>query len=161
MPIITKTYLGIDPGKAGGLCLMSQSGQVIQHVTTPDHVGQFSSLLAGVTYACIERVHSSPQMGVASAFSFGKYTGTMIGMLEALQIPFEEVPPVTWMRALNIPKRKKNEEQAAYKRRLLTTAQKMFPKLPLWSLPKSKGLQLALCDAILIAEYCRRIYHAK
>jgi len=88
-----------------------------------------------------------PKQGVSSTFKFGRGYGFLRGCLVALGIPFEDVTPQTWMRALNVPPRRKNETKAQFKQRLRGVAQQLFP---------SEKITLATADALLIAEYCRR-----
>jgi len=97
--------------------------------------------------AYIEKVHSMPQQGVASTFTFGTHYGFIRGILVALSIPFEEVTPQTWQGGLEIPKKTKEEAKPAFKARLLAHAQRLFPK---------SNFSLKTADAALIAEYGRR-----
>jgi Holliday junction resolvasome RuvABC endonuclease subunit len=94
----------------------------------------------GNCIAAIERVHSSPQMGVKSAFTFGNGFGHLEMALTAASIPFERVRPQVWQKALAcMTKGDKNVS----KRR----AQELFP---------SMKITHAIADSLLIAEYNRR-----
>jgi hypothetical protein len=141
-------------------------------------VWEWFRTLAGLVqvYAVIEKVHSMPSQGVSSSFTFGKNYGFLRGCLTAAGIPFEEVTPQVWMKALGVPPRRVGKKQKAkkkgkwvvqeiggeskaeYKLRLLSIAQQKFPQLPLWREPRSKGKQLAVCDALLIAYYSQQKY---
>jgi crossover junction endodeoxyribonuclease RuvC len=158
---MTTAYLGIDPGKSGGLALLRDDGTVKWYARMPETLLDVWKLIQGSgipqirTIAVIEKVRSSPQMGVTSAFTFGRGYGQLEAMLLAAYIPSSEIFPQTWQKALGIPKRQKEEEQPQFKLRLLKEAQRRFPSLDLWS--KTKGEQLAVCDALLIAYYARQI----
>jgi Holliday junction resolvasome RuvABC endonuclease subunit len=89
-----------------------------------------------------------PKQGVASSFKFGVNYGIVRMALTAAGIPFEEVTPQAWQKALGITHRKKTETPSEWKNRLRARAQQLFP---------SVSLTLATADALLIAEYCRRI----
>jgi hypothetical protein len=125
--------------------------------------------------AVIEKVSTSPQMGVASAGTFMKGYGTLLMALTAAGISFEEITPQVWQKALHIPPRKKGvkrrvpnpkkpskmktivkggETDRQWKGRLRNKAQQLFPSLEVWR--GTIGNQLAVADAILIAEFCRR-----
>jgi|SRR3990172_1224673 len=155
-------YLGIDPGASGGLALIR--GSTIRVSTMPETMLEIWDLVYGSslcgppfrTHAIIEKVHSMPKQGVTSAFTFGKGYGMLLMALTAASIPYEEIRPEVWQKYLSISPRKKGEAKPLLKLRLLNKAQQLFPLLPLWKKPKSKGEQLAVCDALLIAEYCRR-----
>jgi crossover junction endodeoxyribonuclease RuvC len=163
---ISKVFIGIDPGKAGGLVAI-HSGDIwtrVDAVPMPeterdiwewiDKAVVVHPLIA--KFAVIERVHSMPKQGVASTFTFGMWYGFLRGCLTAVGVPFEEVTPQTWMKELGVPGRKGCGNVRQGKNRLRGMAQQLFPDLKIWSEPKSIGRQLAISDALLISEYCRR-----
>jgi len=142
---MSEWIIGIDPGKSGSIvvnragdCYTASLGKMTeQDVATwlADHYA------AGVDFAYIERVSSSPQMGVKSAFTFGQSYGFLRGCLIAMNIPFEEVSPAKWQRALGcLSKGDKNVTKAK--------AQQLFPGIKVTH---------AIADALLIAEYGRRL----
>ena len=147
-------YVGIDPGKSGGLAAMGPSWQATADKmpsTERDAWQWFVDLPQGDVFACIERVGgympgSAGNIGSAM-FSFGQNYGMLRAFLVASDIPFEEVSPRTWQKAVGITPRKKEEGKPQFKNRIKSVAQRLFP---------SVKLTLATCDAILIAEYCRR-----
>jgi hypothetical protein len=126
--------------------------------------------------AVIEQVCSSPQMGVTSAFTFGCGYGKLLMALTAAGIPFETKQPRVWQASLQIPPRVKHnktrkvqnrkgkwvdkkyggETDTQWKDRLRAKAQQLFPRLDLWD--QALAAQRAVCDALLIAEYCRRVH---
>ena len=55
-----------------------------------------------VALAVVERVTSSPQMGVTSAFSFGRGLGVVDGIIAALACRVEYVMPQVWKKAVGI-----------------------------------------------------------
>ena len=100
-----------------------------------------------VPFAYIEKVSSSPQMGVTSAFTFGRGYGFLRGLLTAYNYPFEEVLPRKWQASFGM-KKGKDESNTQWKNRLKGKAQQLFPHLK---------VTLATADALLIAEYGRRL----
>lgn len=54
----------------------------------------------------IERVSSSPQMGVTSAFQFGRGYGAVEGVVAGLRWPVEYVTAAKWKRVLAVPAEK-------------------------------------------------------
>ena len=148
-------FIGIDPGKSGGLAFIgfdmySFYNAYKMPATERDicdlvdkEVGSFA------VEAVIERVSSSPQMGVASAFAFGRNYGFLRGCLIAAKIPFAEVTPRGWMKALGIRTKHKTETNVQWKNFLKGLAQQRFPDIK---------VTLATADALLIAEYCRKVH---
>ena len=91
--IYSHIYLGIDPGKSGGIS-QHKNGVVSATGFTNCTPADIFHIIEGYssepnTIALIEKVHSSPQMGVKSAFTFGDGYGFLRGCLTGLKIPFE------------------------------------------------------------------------
>jgi len=86
-----------------------------------------------------------PGQGVSSMFNYGMGYGIYKGIFAALDIPFQEVPPVKWKREFSLDKDKSKSIQAA---------KQLFPKEAI-NLLKSKD---GRSEALLLAEYGRRKY---
>lgn len=154
-------YLGIDPGQSGGLAarkVVVGSAYVTSLTKMPaterdiwEWIDQFSHNMEVI--AIIEKVHAMPDNGVSGMFKFGMGYGGLKMALCAADIPYEEVSPHTWQKALGITVRQKKnkkgpgETKVAFKQRLRAFAQKLFPKVE---------VSLATADALLIALYCQR-----
>jgi len=90
---------------------------------------------------CSTILKTRQSQGVSSTFKFGVQYGTLKGILTALRIPFELIRPVDWQRALGcMTKGDKNISKAK--------AQQLFPDIKVTH---------AKADALLIAEFCRRM----
>lgn len=100
-------------------------------------------------FAVLEQVGGYVGQGQpgSAMFSFGAAYGHMEMALAAAGIPYETVQPARWQKGLKIPGRKKDEGKTAWKNRLKARAQMLFPRVK---------VTLAVADALLIAEYCRR-----
>lgn len=133
-------FLGIDPGISGSIAVVFDGGQeYIKLNNTEQDIFDFLTEHKA-NFACIEKVASSPQMGVKSAFTFGKSFGFLIGILVASKIPFEFVSPQKWQKSMGcMSGGDKNITKSA--------AQRLFP---------NAKITHANADALLIAEYCRR-----
>src|SRR3990167_995534 len=108
MPEYPALILGIDPGASGGLALIGD-GFVEAHKmpqTRMDLVQTIEQYMPHIDRAIIERVRSSPQMGVTSAFTFGCNYERILAVLTVLRIPFEEVTPGTWQKGFMLKKGK-------------------------------------------------------
>lgn len=143
--------IGIDPGAHGGMSFTSLDGSKREvypfaRITLSEVVDLL--IMYDLTYdltAFIEEVHSMPKDGKASAFSFGKNYGTLLGILTALKIPRVDVLPLKWQAGLKL--RVKGLEYRDKKRALKAEAEKRFPRF---------NITLDTCDALLIAEYGRQ-----
>ncbi len=139
-----KLYIGIDPGLSGGVAFVPESGTPWAHKMPETDRDLIDLLRDSINLfearAVIELVHSSPQMGVKSAFTFGEGFGRLQMVLTALGVPYERVRPAMWQKAMGcLTKGDKNVS----KRR----AQELFPALKVTH---------AIADALLIGEYARR-----
>jgi hypothetical protein len=139
-----KLYIGIDPGLSGGIAFVPETGTpwaFKMPETDRDLIDLLSDAISlHAATALLELVHSSPQMGVKSAFTFGEGYGRLQATLTALRVPYERIRPQAWQKAMGcLTKGDKNVS----KRR----AQELFPTLKVTH---------ATADALLIAEYNRR-----
>jgi hypothetical protein len=159
--------IGIDPGKKGGIAAVYTRLSRVLALPMPETEADIWRIVSdlynpsyrenGLECHCvIEKVHSMPQQGIASAFTFGWGYGGLRMALIACGIPFREIDPKVWQKDLGISRRKE-EADRDWKKRLRGKAQQLFPGLPIWKEPRSEGRQLAISDALLIADYCRRI----
>jgi len=147
---LNMTILGIDPGQSGGIAILwnDRDATTLKMPETERDVWEAVRFDFGSkAFAFIEKVHSMPGQGVASTFKFGVGYGGLRMALIAAGIPFVEVTPQGWQKALGIPARKKTETKAQFKNRLKSHAQQLFP---------DQQVTLATADALLIAEYGRR-----
>jgi crossover junction endodeoxyribonuclease RuvC len=163
-------YIGIDPGKTGGMASVNDEGTVLRvdpmPITPQDvylallaHKGPIDhdptcvsfSVVGGIPCNCsrtryqaskciLEYVSASPQMGVVSAFTFGRGYGNLEAFLVAADIPYDQTTPAKWQDVMQCRSRgDKNVTKAR--------AQQLFPTFKVTH---------AIADALLIAEYCRR-----
>ncbi len=142
-------YIGIDPGVSGGLAAIDETGLVLYAAKMPATEHDLLMELRGVlaeprrrrARALLERAGASPQMGVVSAFTYGKVYGAILMALAATAIPFDQVAPAVWQKALGC---RSGGDKNVTKRR----AQQLFP---------THTVTHAIADALLLAEYCRRM----
>ena len=144
-----KVYIGIDPGKDGGIAVLDADGNVVECVKTPP---TFKDLLDMVSRhkessKCVcEKVHAMPGQGVTSMFSFGRTVGGLEMMLLALGIPTEYVAPQKWQKHFSLGS-SKGKSKTEWKNILKAKAQQMFPRTK---------VTLYNADALLLAEYARQ-----
>lgn len=152
-------FIGVDPGAGGGIAAIDYEGVVGFVTRMPDterdlldvfiHLSTMpgAALYPGPPHALLERVHTSPQMGVKSAGTFMQGYGALRMGLTAARIPFDDVTPQAWQKSLGVLQRgvefgKKDKNLTKRK------AQALFP---------GEKVTHAIADALLIAEFCRRV----
>lgn len=141
-----KYTIGIDPGASGGIAIINKQGTPLAW-KMPDTERDVWDMIKGLSkwedetpIAAIEAVHAMPKQGVTSTFTFGMGYGGLRMALIAAGIPFRDVQPRAWQKAIgcltggdkNVSKR---------------MAQQLFPDLKVTH---------AIADALLIAEWLRR-----
>lgn len=144
MELPKQLWAGIDPGQSGGIAVVNRTRTFAccwkMGETFSDTKAILQEIRNNTVFLAFELVHSMPKQGVASSFTFGKNTGFIIGLLVALEIPYQEVTPQTWQKELNC---RSHGDKNITKAR----AQSLFPRL---------YLTHATADAMLLAEYSRR-----
>jgi hypothetical protein len=143
-------YIGVDPGAGGGIAVLWPDQVHVETFKMPATERDILDLLERACQhpqrAVLEHVWSTPGQG--GAFAFGRSVGHLEMALTAARIPFDKVLPKTWQKALGVVYRKgmtNVEKKNITKRR----AQQLFPTLTITH---------AIADALLMAEYCRRIH---
>lgn len=155
--------IGIDIGSTGAAVSCDLTDGIIDvcRFKTPTTEADIKRFLThhcqkpSETIVVVEKVSSSPQMGVTSAFTFGYNKGLIYGLVTALDVRLDEVLPAKWQRALGIPPRKRKTKKQAgesiteHKAKLRHKAERLFP---------DRLFRKDYVDAFLIMEYARTIH---
>lgn len=156
-------YLGIDPGANGGIAVVDRDGAVVS-LTPRSRFGTVSDLwrffddLPYVTRAAVER--NTGYVGRyagrlpggltgntgSSMFKLGVSYGSYLMALAASEIPYDEVMPASWQKGVGVEPRG-SASKTEFKNRLKERAAALFPGV---------RVTLAVSDALLVAEFCRR-----
>ena len=153
----TNSFVGIDPGNGGGIAVLTDSSSDETEVITrkfPKDVRDVGIFLKTATSntnyrVAIEKVHSMPKQGVKSTFTFGMNYGIWIGSLRTLDIDFIKVQAKQWQEHYEIPS---NISYYDRKKELKKIAINLFP---------NQRITMYTCDALLIANYCRKTHYNK
>lgn len=145
-------FLGIDPGKSGGIAALEALNEAwpfrahllsLKDKTERDVADWLHDRGVHRTrdaFAVIEKVASSPQMGVCSAFTFGRSYGFLRGLVIGCHMRMLEVTPQKWQKTLGcMSKGDKNITKAK--------AQQLYP---------NEKITHATADALLLATYCKQ-----
>lgn len=149
--------IGIDPGKTGGIALLGPDPcEAIVSPMLP--AGSFARmlLLNPDCHVFIEKAQSMPKQGIVSAFTYGQHFGELLGVIAALNIAHTLVPPRTWSRVMHA-----GTGGGTTKERSREAVQRLFPGVSLALSPKAKKPHLGMVEALLIAEYGRRVLAGK
>lgn len=157
-------HLGVDPGLSGALALLSDEGAVVwcrdmptlratrsrREVDGPTIVAwlePFRRAESGVRMT-IELPSVRPLQHASAGIKTGISWGRVVGIAEALSIPFEVVSPQRWQKAIlgDVPKGCSKDMARAM-------AQRLWPQAEL-----GKRKTQDRSDALCLAEYGRRMW---
>lgn len=153
----TVWHIGIDPGVFGAMAVISDLSMEVFDFDDSKGLAFLRSIADGYhrgeydVQVMIEKVSSMSGQGVSSTFKFGANFGQWIGRLEVLAIPYDLVTPGKWKKVM-FDSAAKDENKKEFSRQ---RAIRVFPNM-VGRLSKKKDHNRA--EALLIAEYSRRIY---
>lgn len=173
-----KTYVGIDPGKNGGIAAIypdlsldlwampqkdneidgDKLTSIIELIETGAEVFHQSKALFA-----IEDVHSVYGSSAKSNFQFGRSLGIIEGVLYGKLIIAGKVPPKTWQHVafkgiekIKLPgERTKGKGVYDNKAMALQAVQRMYPGADLRKSSRAKNPHDGIIDALLIANYLK------
>lgn len=156
-------FIGIDPGLNGGIAFVNEQGLGLVYVT-PVIGGKEYDIQAmkkhlqsapkEKLFAVIENQISMPGQGLTSTLQTGKGFGIWIGLLAGLNVSYQVVGAQAWQKRLftgvkgNLETKEKSE----------VIAKRLFPEVDFRRSDRATKAHDGLTDAILIAEYGRRIW---
>lgn len=146
-----KTLIAIDPGASGGIAVEWYDGKRVFY-SAPDSETEWLELMTGLKSefrmeACLEKVGGfvgKKQPG-STMFTFGRGVGVIVGILMALGIPFREVRPQEWQKAVGAGTTN-GRTKGEWKRHLRDLAQKRNP---------GHKITLSTADAALMLDWMK------
>jgi hypothetical protein len=178
------TYVGIDPGLGGGIAVLKDGGKTVSLKKTPVFAALKKKILGGMAtkttqkarYDIYSMVHVAESFargeavdleiliekqqslgpaamgGAYQEFVTGYGYGIWIGILSTLRLPFREISPRDWqatMLAAVEGKDTKEKSRAA--------AAQIWPAVDFRKSGRARLADHGLTDAVLLAEYGRRL----
>ena len=143
-----KKFIGIDPGKSGGVAVLN--GETAKVYACPKTVEDMATLMglclsdvsAHEVKVAVEKVWAFPTDGRRGSFSFGENYGQWQGILASHEIDPMYVTPKVW------------QSHYAIKKGLpKTIRKKMLKQIAMDKYPDTKKITLKTADALLIALY--------
>lgn len=145
-------YIGIDPGKSGAIAVICEDGSIDTAVFDETAYVDILGKYAKDSFAVIEQVcgFSPPgaRIGATSLFNFGANYGWIQGLLAAFRIPYQRVVPARWKKSYGLSRDKQKSIECALH---------LFPNANLMRTEKCKIPHDGIAEALLLAEYGRRI----
>ena len=139
-------YIGIDPGKNGGLAILNGEETLVFRYDKDIYRAMFAGLAGKSAVCCLEHVSAMPGQGVTSMFHFGEGFGWLQGMLEAYEIPYELVRPQKWKKEFSV---------TADKNTSIEVCKRLFPGANLIP-PGCRKEHDGMAEALLMSLYAKR-----
>lgn len=141
-------FIGIDPGKSGGIAVLNERGDAIDTIRMPDTPTGILAFLRTRTYsasgeesrAALEYVRSRPDQASPGMWTFARNYGHCEMALTAAGVPYYDVHPLRWQKLMECR----------------THGDKNISKARAVELWPGTKITHAIADALLIAEWCRR-----
>lgn len=157
-------FLGVDPGKHGGVGVLNEDGTIISFDIMRDvqwfagickeHASAKEGCQILMEKAQVMAKQGAGTQGAVGMFNYGVHFGELMGALAILKIPYELVPPQTWTKVMHIG----TTSSLIPKEKSKVILKRLFPGEDLRNpdAPKSKIMHDGIMDGILIAEFGRR-----
>tara|TARA_Y100000593_G_scaffold9639_1_gene17486 strand:+ start:7045 stop:7539 length:495 start_codon:yes stop_codon:yes gene_type:complete len=149
----TYRYIGIDPGKSGGITMIDTKDNYMEAVKCPDRTIDMALIFHSFVgdepnrvRLLMEKVWARPNNAVRSAFTYGVNYGQWLGIAAATEIHMYTVLPSEWMSSMGC---KKGMDYAVRKKWLKEKSQSLYP---------NSKITLYTADSILIAHYAKETY---
>lgn len=147
-------YVGIDPGKSGAYAVVHTQGDGARVACVTlwedqEFITRMKEIASSgeSAVACVEKVGAMPGQGVTSMFSFGKSAGFIEGVLCALEIPHQLVPPRTWKKFFSL---------GSDKAQSIAACHRLFPEVSLLPTSRCRKPSDGMAEALLMAHYAER-----
>jgi len=148
-------YLGIDPGKKGGLVVLDKYKRIYAKEVMPMigytyDVAAIKNFIVQTTpdHAFIEKVSAVAGASAKSTFQFGFGAGILEGILGGLEMPRTYIRPKEWQKFAH-----KGIDGTDPKDKSLTAVKQRYPNEDWLVTSRSTKPHDGLIDAALICEY--------
>ena len=143
-----KKVIGIDPGKGGGIAVITS--ETVQIHNCPKTVDSMAHLIgmcltdvaAYRTKVFLEKVWAFPTDGRVGSFTFGENYGQWQGILASHELETVFITPKMWQSHFEIQKGLKKDIR-----------KRMLKQMAIERCPNTKRITLKTADALLIAIY--------
>lgn len=162
-----KIFIGIDPGLNGGFAALFPEENKLIILPMPligdkDYdVVKLASMFKNIkadpkdVFVTIEKQMALPGQGLTSTLKTGTGFGLLIGIVAALEIPYQIIPPQKWQRQIFVGLPAKQDTKVSSE----IMAKRLFPSEDFLKTGRCKKASDGLTDAACIAEYGRRVYN--
>lgn len=143
-------WIGIDPGAKGAMAVLTD-----KH---PPMLFEYSPVVYLLTLktlkqedddciCCIEAVQPIRGNGIIALFKLGQSYGWLLGILDAIGIPYQPITPQKWKKEFGL---------TSDKAKSIEVCRRLFPDVNLKRTERSKKDDDNMAEACLLALYAKR-----
>lgn len=143
-------YVGVDPGSKSGAYAFIDDRSVRCYPWDNQRFVEDVRIHAYSHERCIavvEKVGAMPKQGISSTWVFAENFGYIQGVLHALGIPYQLVPPRVWKKEFSLNSNKAKSIEVCHR---------LFPDVSIRRTEKCRTDDSNFAEAILLAEFARR-----
>lgn len=143
-------WIGIDPGAKGALALIGSTGEpklipfdqrlYIERLKALKETGE-------KCVCCIEAVQPIRGNGIIALFRLGQSYGWLLGILDAIGIPYQPITPQKWKKEFGL---------TSDKAKSIEVCRRLYPDVNLKRTERSKKDDDNCAEAVLMATYAKR-----
>lgn len=143
-------WIGIDPGAKGAMAILGGSdGPEIIPFDAQEYMERLRALKTEYKdcICCIEAVQPIRGNGIIALFKLGQSYGWLLGMLDAIGIPYQPITPQKWKKEFGL---------TSDKAKSIEVCRRLFPDVILKRTERSKKDDDNMAEACLLALYAKR-----
>lgn len=140
-------WIGIDPGAKGAMAMVSENQATVFPFDQDFYIKSLKDIKGHECVCCIESVHSISGQGIASSFKFGQTYGWLLGVLDAIGIPYQPITPQKWKKEFSL---------TSDKAQSVEVCKRLYPDVNLKRTERSKKDDDGMAEALLMATYAKR-----
>ena len=141
-------YIGIDPGQRGAMAAIQENDAAVIPFNKDEYIRYLTDIKHNhPCVCCIEAVHSITGQGIASSFKFGQTYGWLLGILDAIGIPYQPITPQKWKKEFGL---------TSDKAQSVEVCKRLYPGVNLLRTERSRKEDDGMAEALLMATYAKR-----
>lgn len=143
-------WIGIDPGAKGAMAILGgQNGPEIIPFDTKEYMARLWTLKAEYKdcICCIEAVQPIRGNGIIALFRLGQSYGWLLGILDAIGVPYQPITPQKWKKEFGL---------TSDKAKSIEVCRRLYPDVNLKRTERSKKDDDNMAEALLMATYAKR-----
>lgn len=158
-------FVGIDPGKDGGIVSIDETGKILEKIKIPLIKGKGTKSEYDIpavvdivrttpvpSLFILEKSQPMPMSGISAQFHRGFSSGLWQGVLVSLGLPYEIIHPRTWQKVFFRDVNTEDTKQAS-----IIVAKRLWPKEDWRKSERARNPDVGFTDAALLAEFGRRL----